>query len=80
MDAMLGFLPGNNFQMCLKINKFGREKVRIIRINIVLLKAGEGGGGEIQAISKRTDYWPPLCELVKESECKNKTRLYSNEY
>jgi hypothetical protein len=26
MDAMLGFLPGNNFQMCLKINKFGREK------------------------------------------------------
>lgn len=54
--------------------------MRIIRINIVLLKAGEGGGGEIQAISKRTDYWPPLCELVKESECKNKTRLYSNEY
>lgn len=43
----------------------------IIRNKIILLKVGRG---QIQAISKRTDSWPPLCELVKESEFKNKTK------
>lgn len=41
--------------------------MRIIRIKIILLKVGVA-----VATSKRTELWPPLCELEKESEFKSK--------